>query len=427
MSIDIHIIGDDINDIILLKKILDVNFNINFVNVINENTYVFGLIKHAFTLLNNINKNDIHVEQILHKRKLNINKILNEYNKKKNMCIIIKFEDLITNYYALIKIISGKFNLRTKENYIFKSFVKRDLLFINTCELEKYKDFNVFSSSENNKIITPPELLNIKINEFINGNYLNLYNKYINLVLESKIKYFQPENFLPEVCFFHIEKCMGTSLREILFNYYKNIYKSLEIYDPENYNNINLITTDNLFTICSYNNNFKVILSHCSFNKKYVTDKFSKSCYSIICLREPIKRFISHYYFFCKKSTGKNIQELNNKEIQEQIIENTKNLYCYRLSGETGNINTALNNLKLINCILIQENIENDLIFLNQILNKKYNIDYKMKNLIKNTKRNEYDEQSDYNYLQYNFLDFFNHDYLIYNTILEMKIEDRIK
>lgn len=27
-----------------------------------------------------------------------------------------------------------------------------------------------------------------------------------------------------EVCFFHIEKCAGSSLRIILYNYYKNIY-----------------------------------------------------------------------------------------------------------------------------------------------------------------------------------------------------------
>ncbi len=425
MENNIYIIGDTTNDIVLIRNLLNANFNIKIVNSIDDNTFVIGLIKHAFTLLNNIPKNNINIQDILKKRKQNINTFILEQKKRKNKCILIKYEDLIDNYYLVIKIIAGKFNLKTKNNYTFKSNNKKELLNINTLNLNKYKNLTIFNSLEDCNIVIPPELQNVKINEIINSNYLNLYNKLINLEFESKLRYFLPEEFAPDVCFFHIEKCMGTSIRIMLFNYFKNIYRSTDIYIPEDYNNLNLSNLNDLCNICSYNNNFKVLLCHCSYNKRYVTD-FSNYCYSITCLREPVKRFISHYYYFIKTTTKKNIQELNIEELKK-IVVNNKDLFVFRLSGDSHNLDIALENIKKINCILIQETINDDLIYYNNLLNKKYNITEKMYCNNLNPKKENYNETSDYEFIKKHFSEEFKNDYLIYNTVINMKIEDRIK
>ena len=234
------------------------------------------------------------------------------------------------------------------------------------------------------------------------------------------------KDFLPKVCFYHIEKCMGSSLRIMLYNYYKNIFNENEIYLPEFYDNINLICHNDLEKIYSYNN-FKVLLCHCSFNKLNVTNYFSDKCYSIICVREPIKRFISHYYFFNKNETNKNIKELTIDELKLIIYNHSNNILNWRLSGETNNLDDALNNLKIINCILITEQINTDINFLNNILNIKYNInkDFIYEKL--NIKKELYDENSDYEYIKMYLSNEFSYDYIIYNTIINMKIEERIK
>jgi hypothetical protein len=237
---------------------------------------------------------------------------------------------------------------------------------------------------------------------------------------------------ISEICFFHIEKCMGTSLRFMLYDYFLNIFNKDDIYVPEYNNDINLNTNDNLKTIYSINN-CKVILAHCSYNKLNVTDHFSDYCFSITCVRDPIDRFISHYNYFLKKNTNKNIQELTDDELNK-IIHYNKNTINWRLSGETNNINDSINNIKKINCILIMEKIESDIIILNNILNSIYNINKKINIIKTNTSMDtsinisiNTSNITDYDYIKKNYLDDFEDDYEIYNYILNMKIEDRIR
>jgi hypothetical protein len=220
---------------------------------------------------------------------------------------------------------------------------------------------------------------------------------------------------------------MGTSLRLMLFTYYKNIYNENDIYFPDFYKDLNLIEKEDLEKICSYNNNYKVLLCHCSFNKFDVTESFSKNCYSITCVREPIRRFISHYYHFVKNENKKKIQEIPIEEFKQIIIDNRKNLLLFRLSGETNDIQEALNNIKIINCLLITERIESDIIYFNNILNKKYNLNFEIKNEKINIGKEKYDEKVDFEYIKNNFIEYFYEDYIIYNTIINMNIEDRIK
>lgn len=189
----------------------------------------------------------------------------------------------------------------------------------------------------------------------------------------------------PEVCFFHIEKCVGSSLRQILYNYYKNIYDESEIYLPEKNleNNINQNLIDEKDVEFFKDTNYKVILCHCSFNQYNVTSFFSEKCFSITCVRNPIDRILSHYYFFDYKYTNLKFHELNEDIALNFIIDYGKHILL-RLSGNTLDVNLAKENIQKINYILILETFNDDLISLNELLNNKYNIKIEMENIINN-------------------------------------------
>jgi hypothetical protein len=185
----------------------------------------------------------------------------------------------------------------------------------------------------------------------------------------------------PDVCFFHIEKCMGTSMRIMLYNYFKNIYNKKNIYIPEK----NIWVKNNLTTINDKNKiiekfkyNIKILLCHCNFNQKLISENFSERCFSITVVRDPIERIISHYYHFHNKNIY--FHKLTD---EDTIKECSENVLTLRLSGGTGNIDRAIENINKINCILILENIDDDIKKLNEILNKKYNCNYSI-NKVKN-------------------------------------------
>lgn len=162
-----------------------------------------------------------------------------------------------------------------------------------------------------------------------------------------------------EVCFFHIEKCCGSSLREMLFSYFKHWFDITEIYKADNEPN----WTDQ--------DQYKVMLYHCSYNQKGVTDRFSEHCFSITCVRNPIDRILSHYYFFDYPTTNTPFHVLDPSTKVEYIIA-YGSLLLRRLSGETYDINDAVQHLRQINCILIMENMEKDLLLLIQTLNDTF-------------------------------------------------------
>lgn len=225
-----------------------------------------------------------------------------------------------------------------------------------------------------------------------------------------------------DFCFFHIEKCMGTSIRQSLFNYFKNIYDPTQIYGSKGTHN--LTTLDDLNKIT--NSNYNVIISHCSFNKIGITD-FSKSCFSITCVREPIERFLSHYYYFCKKITNLNFNELNEEDIKVYINKCVPNLLTYRLSGQTKVLQDAIDNLNYINCILIQSEINSDIIHLNKMLNSYTNTDNHIKLLELNPNNNKNNNLLlDLEKLK-PFMNLFENDIYLYNYIKNMSIESRFK
>lgn len=228
-----------------------------------------------------------------------------------------------------------------------------------------------------------------------------------------------------DFCFFHIEKCMGTSLREMLFNYFKNIYNTNKIYGN---NGGNLINLNDLNKIIQ--NKYNVFIGHCSFNKIGITD-FSKSCFSITCVREPIERFLSHYYWFFKPTTNLNFNELNEEDIIYYINNCAPSLLTFRLSGETQILQDAIDNLNYINCILIQSEINTDIIHLNKILNSYTNTNNHIDliELFKNNDKNNNKTNRlllDLEKLK-PFMNLFENDIYLYNYIKNMNIESRFK
>lgn len=224
----------------------------------------------------------------------------------------------------------------------------------------------------------------------------------------------------PEICFFHIEKCMGSSMRLLLKNYFLNIFDEENIHETESLENDLLIYDENKI------NNIKVLLGHISFNKEKITDIFSKKCISITVVRNPLTRIISHYYAFNKDEYGKLFYELSNKEILDfLIVKNIANTMIWRLSGTKENLEDSLDNLKYINYILILENIQDDLRLLNEKFNIKYNINFIMDEVKINEKMLDHDINKDYDVLRkyIHIID----DYQLYEYIKSLPIEQRFK
>ena len=219
--------------------------------------------------------------------------------------------------------------------------------------------------------------------------------------------------------FFHIEKCAGSSLRMMLFEYFRNLYDVRHIYLPER-NNVsqNLLNVRDLDILKPAG--YKLLFCHSNFNQFGVTDSFSKKCFSITCVREPLARFLSHYYFF-----GRNRPPFANLT-DEQIIPLLKDtsLLTRRLSGNTNKIRIALENLQYINCILILEQLESDVVLLNKLLNKTTGASLKFKMIFKNV-HNSYTVE-DYARIK-QFEKYFVSDIHIYSVICGLEIDKRFK
>jgi hypothetical protein len=173
-----------------------------------------------------------------------------------------------------------------------------------------------------------------------------------------------------------------------------------------------------------YIKKLKILLSHSNFNQKNLTDKFSKTAFSITCVREPIKRFISHYYFFIYPNNKTIISELPKHKLVAYILE-ISNVLTIRLAGGKNDYNTAIDNLKYINCIIIMEQIDRDLLLLNSMLNRKLSTNNLLQNIVKNESKIK-SLYCDYNIiLEYNYL--FENDIKLYNHICYLNDNERFK
>ena len=219
--------------------------------------------------------------------------------------------------------------------------------------------------------------------------------------------------------FFHIEKCAGSSLRMMLFEYFRHLYDLRQIYIPEKYNvKQNLLNARDLEILKPAG--YKLLFCHCNFNQFNVTDSFSKTCFSITCVREPLARFLSHYYFFGRNRTP--FANLTDEQIVPMLKDTS--LLTRRLGGNTNNLTVALDNLKHINCILILEQLESDVVSLNKLLNETTGAALKFKMIFKNVHKSYSIE--DYARIT-KFKQYFASDIKLYSVICDMSSDQRFK
>ena len=184
-----------------------------------------------------------------------------------------------------------------------------------------------------------------------------------------------------EFVLYHIPKCGGSSIRQYFYDIFKDKYNDDEIWFPERDD------PDIIENVLDLKSKKKILLGHVSVN--YLIENNIKANYSITCLRNPIDRFISHYYYFIyyKGERGRfnkyyienpifkldlldiPPEELINNPILKVIYSRISFFICntnYKFIPE--NFNKIYND---INYFCIIEDIDNDLNNINQIMNLK--------------------------------------------------------
>lgn len=224
----------------------------------------------------------------------------------------------------------------------------------------------------------------------------------------------------PYVVFYHIEKCAGASLQDMFYEYFQNIYLDSEIYMPykNNWKHYNSTQKDYF-----EENNFKIILGHISINDK-ISD-FSEHI-KITCIRHPIDRVISHFYYFDYDNYNIPLHRMTKEQLNTYVY--SRRTILFRLSGGTHNIKDTFENVKQTNIILIFEKLQDDIVTLNTLLNSHFNtnanINCKHINKMKTVVPPEQIAQDKNRLLSTKLLD---KEMLIYNYICGMKDEDRFR
>lgn len=226
--------------------------------------------------------------------------------------------------------------------------------------------------------------------------------------------------------FYHIEKCGGTSLRRILYDYFCKIYPQNVIFTPMpgpemqiNYlpDNIEKIKKNPRYDFP----NIKIILSHIRYNS---FPNLTQDCdYKFICVRHPISRVISHYYFFDFPKTQIHLIDLNFEDFKNYASTMGKHISnCFGIT--TPNEIQIDKRLKEFNYIAILENLDSDLIGLNKSLNKtfKQNILFHNENLNISKKRDIKEKEK----LRILLEQFCMLDIMVYNRILSLKKDNII-
>jgi hypothetical protein len=223
----------------------------------------------------------------------------------------------------------------------------------------------------------------------------------------------------PEIdfCFYHLVKCAGSSLRLSLYNKFENMYKN-KIYIPSKYGNINFMKEhiNNIRNTKGYLD-LKVILSHYRYND---FDLSINPKFKITFIRDPVKRVISHYYFF---------NYPKNKIHFIDLPKNDFDLFCKGhgshmcdwlglLDNDSINMNKLNVRLKEFNFIGLVENYNNDIIILNNLINTYFNMTTNLPNVHANDSKIEIKNETELKKL---ILPFCNNDYILYNEVKKIR------
>ena len=262
---------------------------------------------------------------------------------------------------------------------------------------------NQFEEPNNADIILDGDENNTNINYNISRIIKKLYNMEVKLINTDFV-------------FYHIEKCGGTTLRHILYNYFNKIYNNNEIFFPDN-NNCVYNTIDELYHNYYNINDYKILLAHLSYCANY--DVKIKSKFNFTCVRNPIDRFFSHYYHFDYDKTNVHLKDLDDNTLNKHILE-YGNLLVTRLSGETRIYEDAVKNVDTLDYIIVLENYNSEIKILNEKLNKYFNVNHTFEYIHMNENKinyKEYMNETIINKIKNYIMD----DIKLYNYILSKK------
>ena len=162
--------------------------------------------------------------------------------------------------------------------------------------------------------------------------------------------------------FYHIEKCAGTTLRNLLYENVKSVLNNNQIHIPacnlpENANSPNFIKSGkgNL----DYYKNIKVIADHSRPNQLAEMLKCEvKLNFSVVALRKPYERVLSHYHYFGKKKYPYTSMAEMPKDEFEKFMRSVGNLQTRKLSFPHYSVEKAIETLKTIDCIILSEHFD---------------------------------------------------------------------
>lgn len=171
----------------------------------------------------------------------------------------------------------------------------------------------------------------------------------------------------PIVCFYHIEKCGGTTIRKCLRTFLEHVYSPTEIEDSgvEEHKRFANKTPEEISAI-------KVLMAHQSFGH-FPVSMFDAEI-RITVVRDPIERIVSHYYYFDKTrhGTGLDLDKLPQENLLPYLHGQGSHM-TYRFSP-TRRIADAVENARKFTCILFLSDIENGIRVLERILQKRFGI-----------------------------------------------------
>jgi hypothetical protein len=381
LNIDVYIIN---NGIIKYNFKNNNNKNIIIHYLKGDNTFKewSGFNVYLNTYKNDIDNNSLYlfVNETIYKNYpinitncYNIENLIKIYNNKLICGHIDSFNEsfqVLNN--TMDKWIRGNFFILNYDTLVKLNF---NLIFynynnLNETNLQIFLSKNIidrlFNWLNNNKRYNNINKINkIKciINEYLLSYYLNESSPLIDINSINKLDSFNSYsiNLNTDFTFYHIEKCGGMFLKNKLYNSFL----------LNNYTNNQILKDNNIKNKTINYSEIKIILIHCKNEIKY-----SKTKFKLTIIRDPVKRFISHYYYFIYHDTKKNLDELTDYELT-----NLLDFYGSYMCNVLGCLTQNKANINLIKKVVSEfdfigtlENINNDYLKLQKLILRKLNI-----------------------------------------------------
>ena len=308
-------------------------------NLINKNNhksnnkiYEIGILDNQYSLLNNMN-----IENIENIKLLNNITIINDYDLISNFKIFIYFNNNYFDEYLITKNIYNKVIIITNNSSCFNNYYLKDYI------IQYDNDVNENDINDNNLYKT---INNIFI------NYENIYNKIFKDFDINNFDYYLRSN----IC-----NIFNIKYENLGFIIIRNVIsKKTNEYWQECYN-----------CIRKYYNNLIIIIDDNSNPEFINSELILENCHIIKSEYNGVGEILAYYYYykynFFKKAVIIHDSVFINKKINFDLVENIK--FIWHFSHEW---DTEIDEIKLLNNILDHNILENNNNNLNDKLLKFY-------------------------------------------------------